>query len=784
MNRSLSIATLVVLLVAAWLWPLSAQAEPQSSRLTLVLVPNLRWGDITPASTPTLYRLASEGAIGDINARSRTRLQGVSGSPLEGALTISAGAWASPVDSVRVGSAPEAYSINERYESGSAAEAYRRITGQGTGNADVAFLGMPMTQRFNDELSFEVLLGTLGQAIEDAGGTTAAVGNSDAGAPPGRVYERVRPAALAAMDRAGLVRYGDVSSRMLEEDPDAPYGVTTDIETLRARLGEIDRRLRGSSRPHLTVIDPGDTYRAARIAPVVSDTVAGTHRARALEVVDEVVAAAEDALPATGVLIVASQVPGTDTERIEGLGPIIVTGEGWTGYLTSSSTHRTGIVTNLDLTATLMSVLGIERPLNVVGNPMEPTGSTAPVQERIEYLERLTTTAVAIEDAKNPIINAMILGTTLIFFVSTLVLLRIRQWSAPVARRWSVSLRSLMLLVLAIPPSSWLMFALLRWPETTGLVQATFFAVVALLWGTALVLQSRASMRVPVAFLSLLTTAVVLADQWVGAPLSFNSFFGYSPLLGARFYGMGNEAAGALLGSSLVGLAYVFDQWPDARFTTIGRRWGLPVLALAAVVTAAAPFLGANVGVLAWGLAGYGLTWLQMNGRRLSWRLVLVGLLVVALVLAAFSFIDLFGGGEQTHLGRALASAERGGLGELWTIVLRKAQTNLRVLSRTNWVYVLLAVLAFLGFMRWRPQGDFAATLKGNPHYSAVMSACLIAGLVAFFTEDSGIVIPAVMLIWVGVGILYLMLAEWPRIEEADVGEGEGEGEGEEALLA
>ncbi len=757
MKRALLTSIVMASLTVALSSAAPVAAQPQSSRVTLVLVPSLRWEDITPASTPVLDRLATEGAVGDINARSRTRLQGVPGSPLEGALTISAGAWASPVEG-----APAAYSLDERYERGSAAEGYRRITGQGAGNATVAFLGMPMTQRFNDELSFEVRLGTLGQAIEDAGGTTGAVGNSDAGATAGSAYQRVRPAALAAMDTAGLVRFGDVSTKLLRSDPYAPYGITTDVMALRAELDEINRRLRKSAKPHLTVVDPGDTYRAERIAPIVSDSVAEQHRLSALEVVDRVVGTAEEALPAGGVLIVASQVPGTDSERIEGLGPIIVKGEGWSGYLTSSSTHRTGLVTNLDLTATVLQVLGVEAPLNVIGNPMKPTGSPSTHLERVEYLKRLNATAVAVEAAKTPIINTFIAATTLILLISTLVLLRVRLWSEAVARGWSWSLRSLMLLVLAIPPASWLMFAFLRWPLTSQQAQLSFAAVTLTLWAVALLLQSRGALRVPVAFLSLLTALVMLVDQWFGAPLSFNSFFGYSPLLGARFYGMGNESAAALLGASLVGMAYVFDQWPESTFTKRVRLWGLPIVAVIAIGTAAAPFFGANVGVVVWGFVGFGLAWAQMNGHRLSWRLVLVGLLVIVITVGAFSFIDLFGGREQTHLGRAWASAERGGAVELWNIVARKARTNLRVLTRTNWVYVLIAILAFLGFMRWRPQGDFAKTLKANPHFSAAMSACLIAGLVAFFTEDSGIVIPAIMLIWVGVGILYLMLAEWP----------------------
>jgi hypothetical protein len=119
----------------------------------------------------------------------------------------------------------------------------------------------------------------------------------------------------------------------------------------------------------------------------------------------------------------------------------------------------------------------------------------------------------------------------------------------------------------------------------------------------------------------------------------------------------------------------------------------------------------------------------------------------------------VFGGGPQTHLGRAIGSAEQGGWVELWNIVARKAETNMRVLTHTNWAYILVATLAFLGFMRWRPQGDFAETLSENPNFADAITVSLVAGLVAYLTEDSGIVIPALEVFYVGAGVVWLMLS-------------------------
>ena len=266
-------------------------------------------------------------------------------------------------------------------------------------------------------------------------------------------------------------------------------------------------------------------------------------------------------------------------------------------------------------------------------------------------------------------------------------------------------------------------------------------------------------MRVPVAALSLLTSAVIVVDQWLGAPASFTNFFGYSPLLAARFYGMGNEAAAILFGSSIVGIALLFDQWPDSRWTTLGKRVGIPLLAVVVLSAAAAPFWGANIGVAIWGVVGFGLAWVLMNGHHVSGKTVLWLFVAVVAVIFAFAAIDLFGGGPQTHLGRAITSAEQGGWIELWNIVARKAETNMRVLTHTNWAYILVATLAFLGFMRWRPQGDFAGTLAENPDFADAITVSLVAGLVAYFTEDSGIVIPALEVFYVGVGVVWLMLA-------------------------
>jgi len=754
MRRLLAIATLVAALAAAWLPTPSALAKPpQAKRVVIVLAPYLTWDDVTPTSTPTIWRLAQDGAVGDINSRSRTRLPSEHSSPLEGALTISAGAWAVP--SVE---AAAAYSVDESYEVGTAAEAFRRTTGDQVDTNKIVFLGMPITQRENQERSFEAVLGTLGQSVVDANGVTAALGNSDVGYVTAE-QRRVRPAALAAMNGDGLVALGDVSPRLIREDPDAPFGIETDVDAYQQALDDVAKQTEAAEGPAIVVLDAGDAYRAAKFEPQVTEQIAAQQRLHAVETLDTVVALAKERF-SDDVVIVASQSTGDAASGSpEGLGPIVISGDGWNGYLTSESTQRTGLVTNLDVTATALQILGLERPVQVVGNAMYPEPSPSDLEERVAVLSRMNATATAVDAAKPEVVNTFVITTVVALLLGAVVLVRSRHWGERTTRWWVAGLRVALLAVMSIPAASWLMFAWMPWPSTSMSAVLALLVTASAILALGLVLMVRAPMRVPVAVLSLLTAGVIVVDQWMGAPASFTNFFGYSPLLAARFYGMGNEAAAILVGSTIVGMALLFDQWPHSVWTMRGKRFGIPLVGVVVLSAAAAPFWGANIGVAVWGVVGFGLAWVLMNGHHVSGKTVFWLFLTVVIVILGFASIDLFGGGPQTHLGRAISSAEQGGWIELWNIVARKAETNMRVLTHTNWAYILIATLGFLGFMRWRPQGDFADTLSENPDFADAITVSLVAGLVAYFTEDSGIVIPALEVFYVGVGIVWLMLA-------------------------
>ena len=56
-------------------------------------------------------------------------------------------------------------------------------------------------------------------------------------------------------------------------------------------------------------------------------------------------------------------------------------------------------------------------------------------------------------------------------------------------------------------------------------------------------------------------TVVLVVDVLLGAPIIKNSILGYDPIVAARFYGIGNEYMGVLIGTTLIGTTGLLDRW-------------------------------------------------------------------------------------------------------------------------------------------------------------------------------------------------------------------------------
>jgi len=772
--------------------------EEGSNQLILLLAPFLQWEDITAETMPHLWDALEEAAIGNLNARSRVKEADGTPSLAEGALTISAGTW-----SLVNHHALPAFEANDLVSGTPVNLAYGRYLDGAMEDYQIAYLGLPRNKTINERNPFVFVPGTLGSLIEEAGGATVALGNSDLGHSTD-ASRLLRPAAIAAMNQYGFVRYGNINETILERSPQSPYGVRTDRESMREGLEDARRNL-ASGAPGLVVVDSGDSYRARTFAREASTDVVQRQWNESLTTLDGIYADAREVFP-HATIIVASQATRSLTLDREGFGPIVITGpQVEPGLLISDSTQREGLVIAGDITATILRIMGLERPVYVVGCDMRTTDKlpalyTPPdralynssLTERrdvhLDLLMKMSDTAMSIEATRVSVITACIWITVVVLLLGALVItFADKRLNRLMTRSVKMLLYALILAVLSGPVASWLMFLIYRWPATPreaiiqfALTTAGLWLVAAALWifdtrRRAALKAKRASeggvarggvfpatvSRLPIIFLSVVTTIVIVVDQLLGAPASFASFFGYSPIAAFRFYGIGNEGAAILIGSVLVGTALILDAAREAGREKLEKHlrvWGIPVIGACITFVGASPILGASNGFTPFSVAGFAVLWILANNRQITWKSILGILVTIAGFVLFFMAIDHLTAG-QTHMIRAVDSASQGGLIELWHIIVRKAETSLRVFTvSTHFSWSFAALLAYLIYMRLRPAGDFKNLIARNKYYGDAIAAVLTAGVVAVLSNDSGIVLPALMVLCLASSVVWLML--------------------------
>jgi len=265
----------------------------------------------------------------------------------------------------------------------------------------------------------------------------------------------------------------------------------------------------------------------------------------------------------------------------------------------------------------------------------------------------------------------------------------------------------------------------------------------------------------------LITGAGIIVDALAGAGLMKHSVLGYDPIGGARFYGIGNEYMGALVGSLIVGCGLLLD-WvgmrAQIRAGTPGRRklaWLIFFVFASGVAVLALPAIGANLGGTCVAIAGFGVAYALFIRKPVTWfqvtSLVSLGIL---LIMAIASVDARLAGGPLSHWGKTLLWVRESGIQVLLDAVRRKGSMNLKLLRYTIWTRAFLVFVAALIFIRIRPVGLAQKILTGRPGLRAALSACLVAGGVSLITNDSGIVSAALITMYPALVLLGLTSQE------------------------
>ncbi|MDF2721462.1 MAG: alkaline-phosphatase-like protein [Paenibacillus sp.] len=725
-------------------------AAEKGRRITIVAVPGwsfLDWSDERLRELPHLRRLIAEGAIGAMNIRAPEKgLEDVYATLGAGAPAISSadyGAW-------NADEANEGYAL------------YRRLTGLDAQAGSVLLPDIAAIRRRNDSETSHSSPGLLGEMLRRNGIRAAVFGNSDLS------LERKRYAPLMLMDEQGLVPQGDVDSRMLMSDVEAPYGVRANAAELLQAIRIFDNTAEPAA-SSVKLVEWGDLLRYESEAKRYDAAVAQTKKLDALRRLDAFVGELRSGQSSVDALWLFSPFVGAEAaQRKMSLAPVLFSateGALGGGLLTSPSTRRDGIVTAADMAPTLLSALGIEAPSPMVGRVMAMSNHSEP----LSYLRQQLITISEVYRTRPRILIPFV-------SVEAIILLAALAFVWGKFAKASLWMEAFLLSLLVAPLSllgiGWIGYSL---PLSVTAQTALFVASVAAA-ACAFAAMRRRSALLAAALLSCITVAALFIDGMTGAEAMKRSVLGYDSIIGARYYGMGNEFMGVFVGAATFAFAAAMELGRTRRPSETGsgrsriRRaaaWSAAAFA-AALLYLAAPQLGTNAGGAITAAVAFGLAWLASftgpaDSRASLRRLMLICAALIAAGLAALWLLNVaapIDAGRQSHIGRAIAQLAAGHTDWIAAMIARKLHMNVHLIGVSVWTKVFVASLLAIAAVVIRPRGVFRRWERRHPFYMSGFIAITLGSIVALAFNDSGIVAAATMILYAAVPMLLLGLQD------------------------
>jgi len=707
--------------------PATATTTTASSqgKVLVLFVNAISLTDLAEAPTPTLHTLIKQGALGLANVRT-----GGAFSPENAYATI--GAIDRAVGSSRAG---EAFVEDENTEHGRAGQVFARSTGITPPPRSIVVLDYPYLLRANTRFRQEAGLGALGEYLTNYGKIGAVIGNADTEQPG-------REIALTLMDKRGIVYAGQVGTELTRDNPRKLYGLETDyhqvLVAIRALLPAADCLL----------IETGDTSRLEKGRDLILPARRKKLLHAALGDFDAFLRQLRPEIPEEDlVLLIVSAYPSREAStQGDTLTPVLAVGPGFApGLLYSPSTRQPGIISIFDLQSTLLAAVGLKTPDRFQGRPL----SSVPHADPLGYLQKANARIIKVNKDRSPILKGfVVLQIILILSALTVILLRP---SSPFYYQ---------LLSMLLPGITSVPLALLALPlfNLEGVFKISLYLIfITIGVGVISFHKKLAAPRLP-GLLALVTALAVLLDTMAHSPLMKESILGFSPVGGARYYGIGNEYLGILLGASVTGATILMD-W--TRRKTL--FFYLSILFYAAITYfAAAPWFGSNFG----GGVSLSVTYLLImllfsRKKRSRRRIIFTALAGAALIVTVFALIDLFNiTGEQSHIGRFAANIRHHGIQAAAPIILRKIRMNLKLLEYTIWTKALLSFLAVLLVLTYRPSGKLAEIAERYPLFLKGFWSAVIGSIVALLVNDSGIVAAATSLLYPVMTVLTIVVGD------------------------
>jgi hypothetical protein len=714
-------AVLLVLVCCLFISPAGASPVNQG-QVIMFIMDNINYDDIVQYGGVNLHGILENGALGLVNTNS-----GGSYIDANSYATIGAGSYAvsSPFGIYSGG-----YSDFYRHEPINIV--YFRNTGKEMLEGNINNVDFPNLERANQRLNRPIKIGLLGSLLQIEGLKTAVIGNENT-----TLEETETRAALITMNDHGVTNYGRVDGSLLEKDPAGPFGLKTDYDFLFQAYEEIKEKA------DFIVIQSGDTYRLNKYH-YFSDERQSKIKGAIFQDMDLFLGKLLKTMDDQSLFLFVVPFPSSE-DILQGrkLTPIIAHGRDVPkGLVTSSTTKRDGLITNTDLAAEITNFFQVKRDPSMTGHNFLYQG-----QERsLEYIKNLEQVTVYNYKNRPGLVRAFI---AFIVVILSLSIVLINWW-----KNGLVYLKPFLTAIMIIP-TVFLVIPLFNVWDYFSFV----FLLILLTTVTSIAMNIYFKDSLSIIIVSLVSPVfLILLDTLLGNPLMKVSILGYDPIGGARFYGIGNEYMGFLLGATIIGSAALVDRYQQRR-----KYFKLVSVAIFLVVflTLAMPFLGTNVGGAIAAFIGFGMASLLMFKQRIRKKdLAVLGILLLVFLFLLFIYDGMRGVETQSHIGQTSSLIQQSSPVVLFQIFKRKLLMNYKLIRYSTWTLALLTVIIVLALLfRW-PLGILKEIFRRHSYLYFGFIAGLVGTVAAFIFNDSGVVAAAMSMIPIGISLILMCVDE------------------------
>jgi hypothetical protein len=618
--------------------------------------------------------------------------------------------------------------VDEQYQQIPAGELYHSLTGYQPPKNGGVHLSLAKIIQVNPG-SISQNIGRFGWRLHHNSRRTAAIGNSDVDKPN-------RGGALLVMDEKGRVDLTALGRETIKIDPDFPFEKVTD----EAKLLSYWRTFKAEA--DVIVITLGDLERLEKFGLYLSDQRWNYYRRSVMKRYDRLFGKLRREIDAksTLTLLFTGVSPQRKAKIGEKIMPVAINGPGFNpGIIYSHSTRKAGVVTVYDLPAAILKFLGIKKSGRFNGYNLEsvPGDWRQVARLRLELVRNYQIRWPLLTGYAYLLIGSILAGVAALLF----------KWRPVCFKVLTYTYFSLLL-----APAVFLIegaFNPLSLPRVIGWTVVLIAGLLA-----AAVWAGRKDPFRILALISLTTVSLIVIDGLGNGFLEARSFLGYSMAAGARFYGIGNEYLGILLGAYTVFSALNFKA-SDKR----QRKFLIPATWLLALIVSH-PDYGANIGGGSTVILGLGITNLLLLKEEIKLREIAGLFLSLIILLTLVGLWDYWiSNSSVSHFGQLLFLIQEEGFSVIKEMVVRKWEMNRRLINYTPWAKALLGLLTLIPLVYYKPPQKIIELLKEYPKQLKGFLGLVFTAIIALALNDSGIVAAAMMFIFGGI-LLLLVLFE------------------------